>query len=599
MSTIVLNECGVVTILPMGVECNVTNASTNTSKDGAIYLTITGGSVPYDVSWSNGAKSQNIYNLSASAYTATIVDRYGDYTATTTCTVESDSFDLDYFANCYSGELNYFTGLTQNQLILGGVYKFETTPGCWTYSGKTTYSGQTYTGDVLSIYYETCEDCDPPIEYPYYPEQLCLYSTSGSFVAYPFEFYDFVNNKPAYTGTGINNSGYTIQWVDGFLNQWLVLGKSGNVLANTNDTFNPLGGWVLQGTQQTYVAVSGACPSTPALSMTVSKQDETCDGECDGSIIISAVGGSGGYTYSIDGSNYQIFPTFTDLCDQTLTVYCKDSSGTTITQNVTINAGPTKTTYKVSITTKQVNTQLNYGTQVNSRLDYVVNVTPSLPVGVEISVPLLINVQESTSKPGETSVTYTPSLYSGGTSVGATTALTSTQIIVPNPYNYNYPYPTTLKKYSVSYNPLILKKDLVISGSVTTSITKVSSGSQVGCNAKSVYNGASTTKYYSWVNCTGGTESNYILFAGQTAEICAKSVSPNSASNPLYPGNGIIVSDGILNCSAATTDGNITITADFNGPSISNGCHLLQVLTPQNTQLYSQLYQSQYQGNGF
>jgi hypothetical protein len=591
MSTIVLNECGVVTILPMGVECNVSNASTNTSKDGAIYLTITGGSVPYDISWSNGAKSQNIYNLTASAYTATIVDYYGDYSATTTCVVESDSFDLDYFANCYSGELKYFTGLTQNQLLLGGVYKFETTTGCWTYSGKTTYSGQSYTGDVLSVYYETCEDCDPPITYPYYPEQLCLYSTSGSFIAYPFEFYDFVNDKPAYTGTGVNSSGYTIQWSEGFLNQWILLGKTGNILSNTNDTFNPLGSWVLQGTQQTYTAVSGSCPSTPALSMVVSKQDETCDGECDGSIIISTNGGTGGYTYSIDGSTYQIFPTFTDLCDQTLTVYCKDSSGDTITQNVTIGAGPKKTTYKISIDTKQVDTQLNYGTQVNSRLDYVVNVTPSLPDGVEINVPLLIGVQESTSTPGQTTVTYTPSLYSGGTLVTGLTALTNTLVVVPNPYTYLYPYLTTNKTYSVKYDSLVLKKGLVISGSVTTSITKVSSGSQTGCNAKEVYNAANTTKYYSWVNCTGGTESNYLLFAGQTAQICARSVSPNSSSNVSYPGDGIIVSDGTLSCGSAVTNGNITVTAGFNGPSISNGCSLLQVLTPPSSQLKSQLYQ--------
>jgi hypothetical protein len=138
---------------------------------------------------------------------------------------------------------------------------------------------------------------------------------------------------------------------------------------------------------------------------------------------------------------------------------------------------------------------------------------------------------------------------------------------------------------------LVLKKGLVISGSVTTSITKVSSGSQTGCNAKEVYNAANTTKYYSWVNCTGGTESNYLLFAGQTAQICARSVSPNSSSNVSYPGDGIIVSDGTLSCGSAVTNGNITVTAGFNGPSISNGCSLLQVLTSPSSQLKSQLYQ--------
>lgn len=594
MSTLVINECGVVTILPMGVNCNVENASTPISNDGVIYLTVTGGSTPYDITWSNGLKTKNLYNLYPGEYTATVVDYYGDYTATTTCLVESDSFYMDYFANCFNGELNYFTGLTQNQLILGGVYKFETTPGCWTYSGKTLYSGQTFTGDVLSEFFNTCEECDPPIVLPFYPIDLCLYSTNGTFDARPFTFYGFVNDKPAYTGTGVNNLSQSIRWTPGALNQWLVFGVSGPVLSNTNDTFNPLGGWILQGTQQSYIAVSGACPTAPALSMSVTKNDESCDGACDGSVIVTATGGSGGYTYSKDGSNYQVYPVFNGLCDQTLTVYTKDSNGTIVSQNVVINSGPKKTTYKVSLQTKQVNTQLNYGTQVSSTLEYVVNVTPSLPDGVEITVPISINVEEVTKTPGQTTVTYTPSLYSGGTSVSpSSNSLVNT---FNQTYNFRnstrYPWSDTTKTYSVKYNSLVLKKGLVISGKVETVITKINDGSSQNCQgSRNVYNPTSTTRIFILTNCTGGTETISVI-PEDSFDFCSRTASSQTVTS-----NGLVFSPGSINCTNVT-DGNIKVTANFNGPSMSNDCSLLQVQTPASQQLYSQLYQSQYQGNG-
>ena len=117
MSTITINECGVQTILPLGVICNVTNATSPLTLDGAIYLTITGGSVPYSVTWSNGSNSLNLYSVSAGTYTATVVDAYGDYSATTTCTVETEQFYVDLFGDCANEYNLYLTGLTDTYKI--------------------------------------------------------------------------------------------------------------------------------------------------------------------------------------------------------------------------------------------------------------------------------------------------------------------------------------------------------------------------------------------------------------------------------------------------------------------------------------------------
>ncbi len=56
---------------------NVTNASCFNSQDGAINLNTSGGTVPYDYLWSNGATTQNINNLSAGTYYFTVTDSNG------------------------------------------------------------------------------------------------------------------------------------------------------------------------------------------------------------------------------------------------------------------------------------------------------------------------------------------------------------------------------------------------------------------------------------------------------------------------------------------------------------------------------------------
>ena len=80
------NECGIITILPMVVECEVSNPTTSDSKDGEVSVSITGGTAPYTVTWlNNGNISPALNNVGNGFYTATTVDFYGDYTATTVC----------------------------------------------------------------------------------------------------------------------------------------------------------------------------------------------------------------------------------------------------------------------------------------------------------------------------------------------------------------------------------------------------------------------------------------------------------------------------------------------------------------------------------
>ena len=79
------NECDVITIFPMTVECEVINPSTVGGRDGRASISITGGTPPYTITWSDGSISPAIMDLESGSYPATIVDSYGDFTANTVC----------------------------------------------------------------------------------------------------------------------------------------------------------------------------------------------------------------------------------------------------------------------------------------------------------------------------------------------------------------------------------------------------------------------------------------------------------------------------------------------------------------------------------
>jgi len=84
------NECGIVTILPMVVECKISNPTVFGLKDGEVSVSISGGTSPYTTTWlNNGNVSPALEMVGNGSYTATTVDFYGDYTATTVCILET------------------------------------------------------------------------------------------------------------------------------------------------------------------------------------------------------------------------------------------------------------------------------------------------------------------------------------------------------------------------------------------------------------------------------------------------------------------------------------------------------------------------------
>ena len=100
MAQISGNTCNIITLSPMEVECVVTNASTPIASNGSVQVLINGGTAPYSISWTNGQQGSTLTGLLPGTYSAVVTDYYGDYTVTTECVVDYDSFYLDKLLEC-------------------------------------------------------------------------------------------------------------------------------------------------------------------------------------------------------------------------------------------------------------------------------------------------------------------------------------------------------------------------------------------------------------------------------------------------------------------------------------------------------------------
>jgi hypothetical protein len=391
------NSCNIITLLPLGLKCSSIDASTPQSTNGLLSLQVTGGTAPYNITWSNGQQGSLLTNVAPGLYTATVVDYYGDFTGTTTCEVGYDSFYLNKFEDCSNpGEYVYYLADLVNPLLVGSIYKLTTQIGCWTNSGNTLFNGQSYINSTPVASdgpFNTCVDCLPvPIPAPVYPQNLCFELTQNNSVTQiNFSSGNTINNYPSWSSV---TPSYTIYYNSG-TTKWLISGwTSGGSPYNQSPTAPPTGNWVLVGGNSfnsSLLISTGTC-LTPPLTMRVQKTNPSCSLNTNGSIVITGYGGVPSYTYSMDGLNYQPSNVFLNLGAGQYTAYVKDSNNTVASQSFTMVAQQTFQSYSVSLvlTPGQV---INNGTSSTRTSTWSITTSPTpLPVGTTISMSVSFNV---------------------------------------------------------------------------------------------------------------------------------------------------------------------------------------------------------------
>lgn len=91
--------CSSTPISQLSVSANVTQASCGSNCDGGISLTISGGTAPYTVNWSNGSTENSLSSLCAGNYVATITDATGCQSQSSTQITNSLSGNLQVSAD--------------------------------------------------------------------------------------------------------------------------------------------------------------------------------------------------------------------------------------------------------------------------------------------------------------------------------------------------------------------------------------------------------------------------------------------------------------------------------------------------------------------
>ena len=402
------NDCDVFTLFDMGIRCQVLKQpSSNGTFNGILTLKVTGGTAPYSYYWTGGQRTQTLRNIPAGNYPVTVVDYYGDYTASTICSIFAPS----------------------------------PTP--------TTTNTPTPTITPSSVWPNLC--------------LIVTYATQA-FGPYQFVISGSQNGRPQWTSGSL-----VLGWSTRNL-RWEIQGWTNTVgLPVSTDPSNiPVSSWSIAGgvgTQPSISMTQGTCPTYLPLSTNVVATNTSCSGtlNCNGSISVTTMGGIPPYIYSINnGNTYQSSNVFNGLCENTYTVIIKDSLNNTQTQVVQLGFDSAPTTYAITTILDRIeliagNTQIAY---------WYVDVQPPITDGSIVNFELNVSVSKNYNQPGEGSIVSDITVAQNEVSQypSSTSSITTTS---PRPYCSPY---ETINISDVEIYSLQVSKDIKVSGTSTSSL---------------------------------------------------------------------------------------------------------------------------------
>lgn len=319
---------GNIVTAPPQVTVAVTNRSACGPDDGAISTSVSNGTPPYTYSWTGLSGSGAGIPYSAGNVSGISGLNYGFYNVTVTdanqvsVTVSNIHVGKAFLpVITHNGQASSACGNTATLIIYASA---GVSPYTYSVDGVTYQATNTFTdlaAGPMTIYVKDAAGCvgtknytilaAAPITLNPYVSPASTCGADGSITVYRS------GGNPPYT--------YSIDGVNY---------QPGNL-------FSGLAG---NSSQTVYVKDSKGCVASSTVTVTqgaaisVSTQKSNTSA-CinNGTITVTATGGTGVYQYSLDNLNFQATPLFTDLPAGNWVVYVKDSKACTGTANVTIN----------------------------------------------------------------------------------------------------------------------------------------------------------------------------------------------------------------------------------------------------------------------
>lgn len=349
----VKNDCEVLTLFPLGIECSVISPPTDVNSfDGILGIKVTGGTAPYAYYWSGIQGGNSKSGLLPGNYPVTVIDYYGDYTANTICVLAGPS--------------------------------------------PTPVPTQTVTPTPTQII-----EC----------QNICMYII-GEFVSYgPWLFTCNGIENGKYTWNyfdDINNISYNIVWISS-RNRWELVDDDmispiifdEGIIVSLTSSLIPLSSWQFFGgtgnSPQIFVS-SEVCPEALPLNVTLSVQNASCLNN-NGSIIATAQYGVSPYQYSINIGSYGSNNIFNGLSPGNYTIRVKDFENTIVTKTATIINTQTPISYTLSLVNLGSNSITPLANQLLQTCNYGVIVDPPIQAGTVISFNLNLSYKIENNSP--------------------------------------------------------------------------------------------------------------------------------------------------------------------------------------------------------
>ncbi|MDA9555730.1 hypothetical protein N9R54_05785, partial [Pelobium sp.] len=291
-------------LAPFTVSESKTDIKCFSSATGEITLNLSGGTLPYQVIWNNGATTSSIQNLAAGTYTYTTTDNNGCQISNSITITQPTILNLsENHTNilCNGG----FSKVTLTANGGTGVYQYSKDGSIYQASNEfDNLPAGSYT-----FYVKDANDCIKTL--PVTISEPTLLTLTG-------------NNTPILCNSGVSKVTLTANGGTGVYQY----SKDGSIYQASNEFDN-----LTAGNYTFYVKDGNACSKTVSISITeptlLTLTGNSTPINCNGGVskvTLTANGGTGVYQYSKDGISYQASNEFDNLVAGNYTFKVKDAN---------------------------------------------------------------------------------------------------------------------------------------------------------------------------------------------------------------------------------------------------------------------------------